>query len=178
MTAQQELWDQTTDKIMSVKDAGAAGEDTDDSVTVQAANGRSSVAASGDAALPGQAASQDITINSAETLFPTLKATGGYFNVAANRWVVVLYVYKKTSGPGVALRVDGATGISGTGTADSSSWETLVGVLRTGTSAVTGDFLQHQASATTVIRIGGIAVVQFDTRQQAIDFANSLLFPA
>lgn len=128
-----------------------------------------------DAALPGQAAGQQLTLEPGDTLWP---APG--FAVGANRWLVTLYLYRRMAGPPVGLQLTGQAGLSGEARLAADGWEMLVNVSENASGAQTGEGLWHRADrrARTTVRIGGLAVLAFPDRQRAIDFTNANLFPA
>lgn len=127
----------------------------------------------GDAALVGRTASQELTIAAGQQLWPA-----PLFDVAAGRWLVVAYLYRLVSGDPVKLQVNGSSGLSGQVDLASGSWEMLLNISENPGGSFTGEGLMHiLPRGRSVLRIGGFAAAAFGTRQQAVEFANSGLFP-
>lgn len=126
------------------------------------------------AALPGQEASQRVRLVPGDGIFP---APG--FAVDAGKWLVTLLVYRRVSGEIGSIQLAGQAGLSGAAALSSPTWEMLVNVSENPGNAVSGIGLWHKGGAAPgEILLGGAAVLAFDSRQEAIEFANSGLFPA
>lgn len=133
---------------------------------------RNTVEALGDPGLPWLTKSQDLTVNAGETLLPI--PTG--FVMPSAKYVVFLYLGRLISGPPVDLIINGNAGFGGH-KIESAEWRTYAAVYYNPGAAVTNENIYHTTAGTSVLRIGGMAVVQFDTMQEARAFINLRLFP-
>jgi hypothetical protein len=135
---------------------------------------RDSVVVTNDPTLPAPFnRSQTFTINSGETMLPS-----STFTVPATKWLVWQYIAKLVSGPAITVNITGASGIGGFITISDSNWRCYTGIIQNTGAAIVGDSFYHNSQgATTVIGIGGIAFLSFDSAQAALDYANSGTFP-
>lgn len=130
--------------------------------------------AQGDAALPDRAVSQDLVLQAGEQLF-----VDSPFKVAAGDWLALVYLYRLIAGKPSAVQLNGRAGLSGRAILTSPSWEMLVNISENPGPAVDAESLWHfPEGGSSILRIGGFAVLAFRDRQSAIEFANSGLFPA
>jgi hypothetical protein len=141
-------------------------------ISFTGSHARTSVEVLNDPGLPWLTKSQDLTVNAGEQIFPT--TTGFVF--PSGKYVVFLYVARLISGPGVDLILNGNAGFGGF-RCDNPEWRTYAGFYYNVNAAVTNENIYHTSAATSVIRIGGMACVQFDTAQEARAFVNLRLFP-
>lgn len=115
---------------------------------------------------------QELTINNGETLLPT--AT---FTIPAGKWLVWQYIARIRSGPAVQVQITGNSGIGGTIKIEGSAWRCYTAIIKNGGSSITNEsFYHYHGGATTVLGIGGVALVSFDTAQEALAYANSGAF--
>lgn len=134
---------------------------------------RNSTDVNDDPALPAPFnRTQELTINSGETLLPL--AT---FTMPAGKWVVWQYIARIRSGPAITVNITGNSGIGGILTIEGSAWRCYTAIIKNSGSAITNEsFYHYSGGATTVLGIGGIALVSFDTAQEALAYANSGAF--
>lgn len=139
------------------------------SITGSAATATSSASGS---ALPGMLKEQQLTIANGQTLFPT--AT---FTIPASKYLVVQYLARLISGPAITVGF-GPTGFGGTFTVANANYRLYTQILQNTGSAITGENFWHfHGGGTSVVGIGHLSVVSFDTQQEALAYANSRLVP-
>jgi hypothetical protein len=115
---------------------------------------------------------QELTINNGETLLPS--AT---FTIPAGKWLVWQYIARIKSGPAITVNITGNSGIGGAFTIEGSAWRCYTAIIKNaGTAIANESFYHYHGGATTVLGIGGIALVSFDTAQEALAYANSGAF--
>ena len=130
--------------------------------------------ASADPAVPFMTATQDLSIATGQTLFPS--AT---FTIPATSWLVWQYVAKLVSGPSVGVQLTGGSGVGGSITIRDADYKTYTVISYNSGGALSSESFYHTAGASTsVVRIAGIALTSFSSAQQALEYANSGLFPA
>ncbi len=92
---------------------------------------------------------------------------------AVGTWLVSVYVYRIVAGEGLDIDVNGAAGVTGEGRASSRSWEALVNISEVpGPSAPRVTFYHHANSATRA-EVRQMALLAFQTLEQALDFVNA-----
>ncbi|MDK2758791.1 MAG: hypothetical protein KYX66_18865 [Blastomonas fulva] len=115
---------------------------------------------------------QELTINSGETLLPT--AT---FTIPAGKWLVWQYIARIRSGPAIQVQITGNAGIGGTLTISGSNWRMYTAIIKNAGADITGEsFYHYHGGATTVLGIAGIGLLSFDAAQEALAYANSGAF--
>jgi len=119
-------------------------------------------------ALPGMDKVQRLTINNNETLLPTTSVT-----LPANKYFVVQYVARKVSGPTVSVQISGLYTFGRQVAISSTTLRTYTQILKAESVDRTSSLYHFNGGATSVIEIGGIAIVAFDTMQEALAYANS-----
>jgi len=99
--------------------------------------------------------------------------------IPANQWFAVQFLARLVSGPAPQVHINGTAGFGGVGHIRDSHWRTYTAVIQNTGSAIGGEYLYIYSGGTeaAVIRFGGYAVTSFDNSQEALTFANSLLFP-
>jgi hypothetical protein len=117
-------------------------------------------------------AAQDFDLSASPPLFPARHA-----ELARPGWLVTLYVYRLLSGKGVRISLNGSSGLTGTGELVSSRWEMLVNISRNLNRTAQRISIYHQSAGPARVRTGGYAILSFDTLDEALECANSGLFP-
>ncbi len=117
---------------------------------------------------------QDITISAGQNLFP-LPA----FTLPGSKWIVVQHLVKLLSGNPVQFLINGTSGRMGLGTIRNTDYRTITGVVFNPGSDVANEWLYHSGptSGSTVVRYGGYAITAWDSKQEALAYANSGMFP-
>ena len=125
-------------------------------------------------ALPWLANSQQLAIAPGANL-----VSSGSFIMPANQWFVVQFLGRLVSGPAPQVHINGAAGFGGVGHIRDRDWRTYTAVIQNTGSAIGREsfYIYSGGTEAAVIRLGGYAVTSFDNSQEALAFANSLLFP-
>lgn len=132
------------------------------------------VAATTDPAMPNRQTVQDLTLTAGQTLFPS-----STFTVPTNSWLVLQYVARLVSGPVVTMGVNGTTGLGGVVSIRDPEYKMYTAIISNTGAAITGQSFYHYAGASTsVVRIAGIALTSFTSAQEALEYANSRMFPS
>lgn len=116
------------------------------------------------------AAAQDVD------LIPGDRLSLPRFAVKGGRWLAISYAARIVAGGPVEIQLNGARGMSGPVGISGSEWSRLVGIIEV-TDDSPSQYLLHTAKVGATLRIGGLFVMEFDSRQQAIDYVNSGAFP-
>lgn len=115
---------------------------------------------------------QELTINNGETLLPIAD-----FTIPANKWLVWQYIARIRSGPPVQVQINGNSGLGGTLKIEGNAWRCYTAIIKNSGAAITNQsFYHYNGGATTVLGIGGIALLAFDAAQEALGYANSGAF--
>lgn len=117
-------------------------------------------------------AAQDLALSGSPPIFPARHA-----ELANPGWLVTLYVYRLLSGKGVKVSLNGTSGLTGTGELVSNRWEMLVNISRNLNRAAQRISIYHQSAGPARVRIGGYAILSFNSLDEALECANSGLFP-
>lgn len=141
-------------------------------IVLRGARPVNSMTITGTSALPSSTQCQELVLPSGEN-----QGLGETFATRGDCWLVVMVIYRKMAGGNVDLVGSGEHGFSGMSRLAADTWECLLNLsFDPGAPAGReGLFLHVDASAT--LQIGGIAVLEFGSRQDAIIFANSRTFP-
>lgn len=133
----------------------------------------------GTAAINCTAAADGTLFDKAQDLSYTNLQTEQYGSAAwtTGKWVVMLLTVKKISGGQVTVSIINSGSLGLIGNVANSDWKTYAFLAKTNTTANGAIYCQPPASGTTVLRFGGWCVLQFDTRQEALNFINSGEFP-
>lgn len=115
-------------------------------------------------------AAQDVEMRGGERL--SMPA----FAVKRGRWLAISYAARIVAGGPVEIQLNGAQGMSGSGSISRSDWVRLVAIVEV-TDDSGSQYLLHTTKAAATLRIGGLFVMEFDNRQQAVDYVNSGAFP-
>jgi Pectate lyase superfamily protein len=113
------------------------------------------------------ALSREGTVSSA----PVIKLSG-------NGWLITAYLYKMLEGASMQIAINGSVGLTGIGTLSSRKWEMLLNISRYETNKEERIAIYHMVKDPAAMLIGGVALVSFRTLQDALDFANSRVFPS
>jgi len=119
-------------------------------------------------ALPGMDKVQRLTIDNGQTLLPTTSVT-----LPANKYFVVKYVARKVSGPTVSVQISGLYTFGRQMAISSTTLRTYTQILKAESVDRTSSLYHFNGGATSVVEIGGISIVAFDTMQEALAYANS-----
>lgn len=127
-----------------------------------------------DVAMAWLAAAQELTVPGGATLISPLALA-----VPAGKWLVVQLVARLLTGPPPQVHVNGTAGLGGVCQIRERPWRTYTSVIQNNGTAIAGDnfYIYSGGQDAAVIRYGGYAVTQWDDAQEALAYANSLLFP-
>lgn len=124
-----------------------------------------------DAVLPGVTTSQVATIRAGQSAFPPAVAT------TAGKWLAWSVTCRLISGGAPMLQITGAEALTGEQKIDHADWRTYRG-MRDNERSLASESVRFTAGAADCeIGLGGLALMQFDTRQQALDWVNGGSFP-
>ena len=127
----------------------------------------------GDPGVPFVGNTQDMTITTGQTLFPS--AT---FTIPAATWFVVQYVVRLARGPAVTAGINGNSGFGGF-MINNAEYKCITQILANTGAAIANESMYHYGGvSSSVIRIAGLAVLSFTSAQSALEYANLGLFPA
>lgn len=128
-------------------------------------------AGTGDAALPGMTDAQDITIAAGESYFPAMVA------VPARVWIAWSCTVKRLSGPPVKLALSGSSTVTGERLIEGDEWVTYRGMRDNENALAQLGLWFTGMSGVAKLRLGGLCLMTFATRQKAINWVNSGSFP-
>ena len=129
-----------------------------------------------DSAIPSLTSCQDLSMTGAVTKDGP---NSGGTTIAAGKFIVWVMIAKLVSGTAPTCRLGTTGGIASIFTPISSSNFTVhKGLVVSPIGGVNFLAFRFVSTATCVVRIAGYAVLTFDTRQEAIDFLNSPVFPS
>ena len=123
-----------------------------------------------DAVLPGLATGQELRLEPDANISPPSVA------LAAGQWIAWLYVYRHIAGSVPTLRLTGSHGLTLETPLDAPKWCTLGGMTFIAADAPSISFWHRCTGTPATIRLGGMNLLAFDTRQEARDFLNGGLF--
>lgn len=157
---------------LAYADAVRLCSDGDSPVALGGSPPLASRAIAGAAALPSGTRCQQLTIPAGRA-----RPLGPLFAAAGGRWLASMFIYRTLAGS-ADLFGSGDRGFSGMARLAAGGWECLVNLsFDAGTTrAQAGLFVTAQEP--TTLQIGGLAVLEFASRQEAIAFANAGLFPS
>jgi hypothetical protein len=121
--------------------------------------------------------SQNLVVGASDSLtHPTV------FTVPAGKHIVIVASAKLISGNGVRISVNGpVTTANLDAWTTVGEWQTMVALVNTvgvsGFPAASSSFFFNPVSGASTIRLGGLALVAFDTEQQAVEFIATGIFP-
>jgi hypothetical protein len=123
-----------------------------------------------DAILPGFSTSQSVSLKKGMQVFPSPVP------IAPESWVVWLLSYRLIAGIGPYFQVSGDRGISARRQLVKLQWETLGGMAEVAPGAKEISLWLVQEAPSATVLLGGYNLLQFNTRQAALEFLNSGAF--